>query len=263
MLPIQDEDFKGHSRAVHVASAARYFRRMLRLRHMDFDHTLWLMLNLCATKALKQAMAGTAKPCPSWFGSARYPSAACPRRCVNPRHVYRSATYHRGTKNMWARDDPAFVVLLLYLLLVSVVAWSMGFGRCDAGPLVANFARFASQVASTDRVGTEWQVISHLYPLFPPRSFSPLSYLSLALYVLLVDFALIGGALATLCWWLANTHLIHREGRTQRQVTMPHALQRFLGRAGGRWVTSDRWGLPATEASSSKPYQYFVLGGGA
>lgn len=137
LLPIQDsEDFKGHSRAAHVALAAQYFRRMLRFRHMDFDHTLWLMLNLCAARPLKligQALPSLAQPA----RSDHRPSAACPRRCVNPRHVYRSATYHRGTKNMWARDDPAFVVLLLYLLLVSVVAWSIGFGRCNPRPLLS------------------------------------------------------------------------------------------------------------------------------
>ena len=43
--------------------------------------------------------------------------------------IYRTAMYHSRTKHQWARDDPAFVVVLLYLLLVAVVAWSLAFGE--------------------------------------------------------------------------------------------------------------------------------------
>ena len=57
MLPQQNgEDFKGHSGGAHAATL--YLRRMLRFRHMDIDHTLWLMLNLCVTRVgLARSMA--------------------------------------------------------------------------------------------------------------------------------------------------------------------------------------------------------------
>lgn len=135
--PLEDDErFKGHDGSA-ARVAALYLRRMTRLRHMDFDQALWQMLCLCS----------------------------------DPRRVYRSATYHRGTKHQWARDDPAFVVLIAYLLLVSTAAWCIGFGRG-----------------------------------------SPLSVLSLALYVLFVDFVVLGAALSTLAWTVANTYLLLPSG---------------------------------------------------
>ena len=70
-----------------------YAARMLRWRQMDFEYAMWLMANLC----------------------------------ISPRTAFRSTLYHSRTKHQWARDDPAFVVVLLYLLLVASVAWSFAF----------------------------------------------------------------------------------------------------------------------------------------
>ena len=30
--------------------------------------------------------------------------------CIDPKRVYKQTTYHKQTKNQWARDDPAFTV---------------------------------------------------------------------------------------------------------------------------------------------------------
>ncbi len=80
--------------SVHAAPAyAEYARRALRFRQMDFEYALWLMANLC----------------------------------ISPRTAFRSTLYHSRTKHQWARDDPAFVVLLLYLLLVASISWSFAF----------------------------------------------------------------------------------------------------------------------------------------
>jgi hypothetical protein len=54
-----------------------YVRRLLKWRQMDLEYTAWQ----------------------AWL------------MCVNPRLVYRHTTYRKQTKNRWARDDPAFVVL--------------------------------------------------------------------------------------------------------------------------------------------------------
>ena len=62
---------------------------------MDFEYTFWQMLFLC----------------------------------FNPRRIYRTALYHSRTKHQWARDDPAFVVTLLYLLLVATLSWLVAFGQ--------------------------------------------------------------------------------------------------------------------------------------
>jgi len=82
------------SEASRSATASEYLRRVLRFQHMDFEYTVWQMLYLC----------------------------------VNPTRIYRTTTYHSRTKHQWARDDPAFVVVVLYLLLVAVLSWCLAFG---------------------------------------------------------------------------------------------------------------------------------------
>ena len=76
------------SEAPRSATASEFLRRVLRFQHMDFEYTVWQMLYLC----------------------------------VNPTRIYRTTTYHSRTKHQWARDDPAFVVLVLYLLLVALLS---------------------------------------------------------------------------------------------------------------------------------------------
>lgn len=78
--------------ARHTAGAKRhkYLRRLLHVRHMDFEFALWQMLYLF----------------------------------TSPQRVYRNFHYRKQTKDQWARDDPAFLVLLSVWLCVSTV----GFG---------------------------------------------------------------------------------------------------------------------------------------
>lgn len=93
MLPTTTQP---HGAATPVAEFAR---RMVHFRQMDFEYATWTMVHLC----------------------------------TNPSRAYRTALYSSRTKHQWARDDPAFVVVLLYLLLVSTVAWSLAFA--DRSPL--------------------------------------------------------------------------------------------------------------------------------
>eukprot|EP01125_Pyxidicula_operculata_P012711 TRINITY_DN4188_c0_g1_i2.p1 TRINITY_DN4188_c0_g1~~TRINITY_DN4188_c0_g1_i2.p1 ORF type:complete len:209 (+),score=21.57 TRINITY_DN4188_c0_g1_i2:160-786(+) len=43
--------------------------------------------------------------------------------CVKPRKVYNKTLHHKQTKNQWARDDPAFVAILLWCMLTASVAY--------------------------------------------------------------------------------------------------------------------------------------------
>lgn len=45
--------------------------------------------------------------------------------CISPRRVYRNIYYQKQTKNQWARDDPAFVVLLLIFLGIAALAYGI------------------------------------------------------------------------------------------------------------------------------------------
>lgn len=85
------------------STASEYLRRVLRYQHMDFEYTTWQMLYLC----------------------------------VNPTRIYRTTTYHSRTKHQWARDDPAFVVATLYLLMVAALSWCLTFGA-SSSEVVAN-----------------------------------------------------------------------------------------------------------------------------
>ncbi|KAI9136529.1 UNC-50, partial [Paraphysoderma sedebokerense] len=44
---------------------------------------------------------------------------------VSPKRVYRNIYYHKQTKNQWSRDDPAFVVLLSGILIITGIAWGV------------------------------------------------------------------------------------------------------------------------------------------
>ncbi|KAF7323611.1 hypothetical protein MKEN_00581600 [Mycena kentingensis (nom. inval.)] len=67
------------------------FRRLHRFHQMDFELAAWQLTYLC----------------------------------ISPRRVYRNVYFHKQTKNTWARDDPAILVLLSACLGVSAIAWSL------------------------------------------------------------------------------------------------------------------------------------------
>ena len=63
----------------------RYLRRLLHYQQMDFEFAFWQMVYLLS----------------------------------NPRVVYKNFTYRKRTKAQFARDDPAFLVLLAGWLVIS------------------------------------------------------------------------------------------------------------------------------------------------
>ncbi|KAL0958037.1 hypothetical protein HGRIS_000213 [Hohenbuehelia grisea] len=67
------------------------FRRLHRFQQMDFELAAWQLTYLC----------------------------------LAPRRVYRNVYFHKQTKNTWARDDPAILVLISACLCVAAIAWSV------------------------------------------------------------------------------------------------------------------------------------------
>ncbi|KAJ6409546.1 hypothetical protein OIU84_009112 [Salix udensis] len=67
----------------------QYLRRIIKWQQMDIEYTFWQMLNLC----------------------------------TSPKVVYQHTKYHKQTKNQWARDDPAFIVICSLLLVVAALAY--------------------------------------------------------------------------------------------------------------------------------------------
>ncbi|KAI8800603.1 protein unc-50 [Cladochytrium replicatum] len=84
-----------------IGAFTTYFRRLSSFPQMDFEFALWQMLYLC----------------------------------ISPRRVYRNIYYHKQTKNQWARDDPAFVVILSFFLMVAAVAYGVAYSQGFFGVL--------------------------------------------------------------------------------------------------------------------------------
>jgi len=91
MLPLHVESERPSF--MHSPSLSEYLRRMLHYAQMDIDYTFAQMLYLC----------------------------------IAPRKVYQLTSYRKQTKNQWARDDPAFVVVLIFFLIIAGVAYGIAF----------------------------------------------------------------------------------------------------------------------------------------
>jgi hypothetical protein len=45
--------------------------------------------------------------------------------CIAPRKVYQLTSFRKQTKNQWARDDPAFIVVLIFFLVVASISYGV------------------------------------------------------------------------------------------------------------------------------------------
>ncbi|KAK8746788.1 hypothetical protein OTU49_017182 [Cherax quadricarinatus] len=80
-----------HDCMTAAAKRYRYLRRLLKFRQMDFEFAAWQMVYLF----------------------------------ISPQKVYRNFQYRKQTKAQFARDDPAFVVLLCFWLCVTSVGFAL------------------------------------------------------------------------------------------------------------------------------------------
>ncbi|KAL0077189.1 UNC-50-like protein [Phycomyces blakesleeanus] len=142
LLPTTNEyASSSHRQRRSSRSIPLIIRRIFRFPQMDFEFAMWQMCYLL----------------------------------IAPRRVYRNIYYHKQTKNQWARDDPAFLVLLASLLSLSAVAWGFAYGLGFVGILRA------------------------------------------MLFMVLVDFLLVGSLVATFSWFVTNRFLAHN--------AMAHAVE--------------------------------------
>ncbi|VDM12184.1 unnamed protein product [Wuchereria bancrofti] len=137
-----------------IAKLNRYFRRLIRFRQMDFEFALWQMIYLL----------------------------------IKPQKVYRNFMYRKRTKDQWARDDPAFLVLLLAAIAVSSILfawairlsfigfiafflWAVFIDCISVGILIATILWFASNrfLRRVDDQDVEWGYCFdvHLNAFFP------------------------------------------------------------------------------------------------
>ncbi|KAL3188443.1 hypothetical protein MRX96_003420 [Rhipicephalus microplus] len=113
---------------------SKFLRRLIHVRHMDFQFAMWQMLYLF----------------------------------VSPQKVYRNFQYRKQTKDQFARDDPAFLVLLGLWLVASSVGFVLILRISFLG-----FLKFLLWVIFIDCIGmgvlvaTALWVISNKYLLKP------------------------------------------------------------------------------------------------
>mmetsp|Transcript_1950 Transcript_1950/g.3880 ORF Transcript_1950/g.3880 Transcript_1950/m.3880 type:complete len:244 (-) Transcript_1950:16-747(-) len=99
MLPVQMEAQRPSFAA--SASLSQYLKRMVHYAQMDIDNTFTQMMYLC----------------------------------VAPRKVYQLTSYRKQTKQQWARDDPAFIVVLVFFLTVAAVSYYIALASYGASLL--------------------------------------------------------------------------------------------------------------------------------
>ncbi|THD21163.1 Unc-50 protein 1 [Fasciola hepatica] len=83
---------------------SRYMRRLLNVKHMDFEHAFWEMLQLL----------------------------------ISPQKLFRNFRYRNCSRRQWARDDPAFLVLVVCTVLFFsiLVALFMGLNLAQSIKLI-------------------------------------------------------------------------------------------------------------------------------
>ncbi|CAA7409752.1 unnamed protein product [Spirodela intermedia] len=78
-----------------ASTFSHYLRRIVKWQQMDIEYTFWQMLHLC----------------------------------MSPKVVYQHTKYHKQTKNQWARDDPAFVVIFSVFLVIATTAYCAAYSE--------------------------------------------------------------------------------------------------------------------------------------
>ena len=125
-----------HECALRTPEALRHRHPALTLA---CRYTFWLMQQLCISpKTACGPLPATG--CFTLVCPALSPWPLLDSR-VSGHRRYRHTSYHKQTKNQWARDDPAFVVICCLLLAVAAAAYC---ATCvpevldlpDTGPLV-------------------------------------------------------------------------------------------------------------------------------
>ncbi|KAE9416100.1 hypothetical protein Angca_004084, partial [Angiostrongylus cantonensis] len=96
------------------AKLTRFSRRFIHFKQMDFEFASWQMLYLM----------------------------------IQPQKVYRNFIYRKRTKDQFARDDPAFLVLLSFALLFSSIFYAVALGLTVWG-----FIKFFLWVVFVDCIG--------------------------------------------------------------------------------------------------------------
>jgi hypothetical protein len=76
-----------------------------------------------AVPLAQDSVSARTRPRPHPGGASRCGRAQVAKLCCFARRRYRHTSYHKQTKNQWARDDPAFVVVCCVLVALAATAY--------------------------------------------------------------------------------------------------------------------------------------------
>jgi len=126
-----------HHELTTAARLHKYLRRIFRKNQMDFEFAIWQAVYLL----------------------------------VNPQKVYRNFHYRKETKDQYARDDPAFLVLLAIFLSFTSVCFGlvMGVGVVDIIELIL-WVTFIDFIFCGIIIASGMWFLCNKYLSFPPAS---------------------------------------------------------------------------------------------
>ncbi|EIN09032.1 UNC-50-like protein [Punctularia strigosozonata HHB-11173 SS5] len=116
------------------------FKRLTRIQSMDFELAAWQLTYLC----------------------------------IAPKRVYKNVYFHKQTKNTWARDDPAIMVLISACLAVAGIAWGIvWYSGIGAGIELASVMILRDYLLVGAIMATILWAISNRLLLSPPSHSTP------------------------------------------------------------------------------------------
>ncbi|XP_034582412.1 uncharacterized protein [Setaria viridis] len=132
MLPTTASKGRGAARSAPPLFGP-YLRRIVKWQQMDIEYTFWQMVHLCTS--------------PKYYGprvkncyvvllflddyvAVKHLTGICLfLACYFLEDSYQHTKYHKQTKNQWARDDPAFIVILILFLMFATSAYCAAYGE--------------------------------------------------------------------------------------------------------------------------------------
>ncbi|KAH7518040.1 hypothetical protein FEM48_Zijuj09G0128400 [Ziziphus jujuba var. spinosa] len=194
MLPTVSKGRSSSSTSRTNPMFVQYLRRIIKWQQMDIEYTFWQMLHLCTSP--KVVGIYNFVFCMWNYGNAMNEAISTLNITNSNSYVNRLDVYLIGihfllvseTKNQWARDDPAFVVICSLLLAVATLAYCVAYDHSTAhavfvvisvllfhflvtGMLLATFCWFLTNAYLREEAPNshvveqrvEWQVLNLLF----------------------------------------------------------------------------------------------------
>lgn len=128
----------------------------------------------------------------------------------SPRKVYKLASWRHQTKNQWARDDPAFLAMLCYFIIISTVSFYLAVNKI---PLAAT----ASSASAPGMDAAINQAVEMAATAAPTRRSHPILAVIVSSLWSLGLFFITGIVISSWCWHITNSRYRVRHSHSVEQ----------------------------------------------